>query len=250
MKIKYISTLGISILLMLLSISALAQDQDQDQESVQETPEQALNDSIKITNRYGLRLGADLSKLARTAFEDDYTGFEIMGDYRLTKRLYIAGELGTEEKTTVTDFLNSTASGSYFKAGIDYNTYDNWFGMENSIYTGFRIGASTFKQTINSYTIYHTNQYWQPQLTITDAQEFSGLSALWAELIVGLKAEVVTNLYLGLNVQLKVLVADDDPNNFENVYIPGFNKTYDSSRIGVGYGYNISYLIPLYKKEK
>ena len=244
------STLRISIclLLLLLSISALAQDKEP--EAVAETAEQIAKDSIKITNRYGLRLGADLSKLIRTTLDDEYKGFELMGDYRLTKRLYIAGEIGTEEKTTITEFLNSTANGSYFKAGIDYNTYDNWFGMENAIYTGFRVGASTFKQTINSYTIYNTNQYWEPQLTVDTPEEFSGLSALWTEFIVGLKAELLTNLYLGLNVQLKVLISDDAPNNFENLYIPGYNKTYDSGRFGVGYGYNISYLIPLYKKEK
>ncbi len=246
MKIKHISTLRISLCLLLMSVSVLAQDK----EVVQETLEQTTKDSVKITNRYGLRLGGDISKLARTALEDGYKGFEVMGDYRLTKRLYIAGELGTEEKTTITEFLNSTANGSYFKAGIDYNTYENWFGMENAIYTGVRVGASTFKQTLNSFTVYNTNQYFGEQFSSATPQEFSGLTALWTELIIGIKVEVLPNLYLGLNAQLKVLISDDAPNNFENVYIPGYNKTYDSGRFGVGYGYNISYLIPLYKKEK
>jgi len=242
MKTKLISTLGISILLLLMSLSALAQNQ--------ETTDPVVSDSLKITNRYGIRLGGDLSKLIRTVLDDDYKGFEIMGDYRITKRLYIAGEIGLEERTTNSEFLSSTANGSYFKAGIDYNSFDNWFGMENAIYGGLRVGASTFKQTINSFTIYNTNQYWGEQFTSTTPQEFSGLTALWSELIIGLKAEVLPNLYLGLNAQLKVLISNDQPSNFENIYIPGFNKTYDSGRFGVGYGYNISYLIPLYKKEK
>lgn len=242
MKTKHISTLGISILLMLMSISALAQNED--------TSDPVVSDSLKITNRYGIRLGGDLSKLIRTVLEDDYQGFEIMGDYRLTKRLYISGEIGFEEKTTKSEFLRSTANGSYFKAGLDYNTFDNWFGMENAIYAGLRVGASTFKQTVNDFTVYNTNQYWEEQFTSATEQEFSGLAALWSELIIGLKAEVLPNLYLGLNAQLKVLISDDQPSNFENIYIPGFNKTYDSGRFGVGYGYNVSYLIPLYKKEK
>jgi len=242
MKTKLISTLGTSILLLLMSLSALAQNQD--------TTDPVVSDSLKITNRYGIRLGGDLSKLIRTVLDDDYKGFEVMGDYRLTKRLYIAGEIGLEEKTTNSEFLSSTANGSYFKAGIDYNTFDNWFGMENAIYGGLRVGASTFTQTINSFTVYNTNQYWGEQFTSTTPQEFSGLTALWTELIIGLKAEVLPNLYLGLNAQLKVLISDDQPSNFENIFIPGFNKTYDSGRFGVGYGYNISYLIPLYKKEK
>ncbi len=208
-----------------------------------------VNDSIVYKLKYGLRLGGDINKLVRSFVDDDFKGFEINADYRLTKNLYVAGELGTEEKISETDYLNTTTTGSYFKAGVDYNVYDNWFGMENMIYGGLRVGLASFKQEINSYKIYSTNQYWEP-FTSSDSEEFSGLSAIWAELIVGIKAEVFNNLYLGINAQLKTLLSDDKPDNFENIHIPGFNKTYDSGRIGVGFGYNISYLIPLYKKDK
>lgn len=201
-----------------------------------------------FSKKFGLRLGGDALKLIRTALDDDYKGFEINGDYRLTQDLYLAGEIGTEEKTTSTDFLNSTASGSYFKAGVDYNLYENWFGMENLIYAGGRVGVSSFKQTINSYTIYNTDQTFE-QPTYSEGREISGLSAIWAELIIGIKAETLNNLYIGMNVQFKGLVSENEPDNFENIYIPGFNRTFDSGRFGIGFGYNISYLIPFYKKD-
>ena len=229
---------SISLCIMLMSCFALAQDDDS-----------VSRDSLKFKEKYGLRLGADAGKLARTFLDKDYTGFEINGDYRLTYRLYIAGELGTEERTTSTDFLNSTAKGSYFKAGIDYNMYRNWLGMENMIYAGFRVSASTFSQTINSYTIFNTNQTF-PQPTITEAREIDGLTALWGELIIGVKAETLNNLYVGLNIQFKGLISETEPDNFENVYIPGFGRTFDSGSFGIGFGYNISYLIPIFKKEK
>ena len=206
-------------------------------------------DSIMYKQKYGLRLGVDLSKITRTVIDDDYTGFEINADYRYSKNLYIAGELGTEERTTSTEFLNSTAKGSYFKAGIDYNMYKNWLDMDNMIYSGFRVGLSSFSQTVNSYTIFNTNQDFS-QTTITESTEHSGLSAIWAELIIGIKAEVLNNLYIGINAQLKGRVTETEPNNFENIYIPGFGRTYDSGSFGIGFGYNVSYLIPLYKKGK
>ncbi len=206
-----------------------------------------VQDSTKYKQKYGLRLGGDLSKILRTVIDDDYTGFEINADYRYSKSLFIAGEIGTEEKTTSTEFLNSTAKGSYFKAGIDYNMYKNWLNMENMIYSGFRVGASTFSQTINSYTIFNTNQDFL-QNTITESIEYNGLTAIWAELIFGIKAEVLNNLYVGLNVQLKGRISETEPDNFENIYIPGFGSTYDSGSFGIGFGYNVSYLIPLYKK--
>ncbi len=210
----------------------------------------AVNDSIIIKEKYGLRVGGDLGKLVRSFVDDDYTGFEISGDYRLKKRLYIAGEVGFEKKNTVNDYLNITTNGGYIKAGIDYNMYQNWLDMDNMIYAGFRVCASTFTQELNSYTIYTTNPYWSPQLSSTDVQEFKGLTAIWPEIMLGIKTQLLNNLYLSLNVQFKISASQTEPNNFQNVYIPGFNKTYDSSGIGVGYGYTLSYRIPLYKKDK
>lgn len=209
-----------------------------------------VNDSIKIKEKYGLRVGGDIGKLIRSFADDAYKGFEVSADYRLKKKLYIAGEIGFEEKNNTNDYLNVTTSGSYLKAGVDFNMYQNWLDMDNMIYTGFRIGASTFNQKLNSYTIYTTDQYWSPQFTSSELKEFNGLTAIWAEIILGVKAELFNNLYLGLNVQLKISVSETQPDNFGVVYIPGFNKTYDSSGIGVGYGYSLSYRIPLYKKDK
>ncbi len=243
MKSQLMLKYCISISFVLLIIFS-AQSQN-DSENNQDKPQ----DSIKFKQKYGLRFGADLNKLVRTFIDDNYTGFEINADYRYSKNLYIAGELGTEEKTTSVEFLNSTAKGSYFKAGIDYNMYKNWLDMENMIYSGLRVGVSSFSQTVNSYTIFNTNHDF-PQTTVTESTEIKGLSAVWVELIFGIKAEVLNNLFIGLNIQLKGRITETEPNNFENIYIPGFGRTYDSGRFGIGLGYNVSYLIPLYKKGK
>jgi hypothetical protein len=217
----------------------------------QEKSKETSKDTTVFKQKYGLRLGADFSKLVRTVIDDNYSGFEIMADYRLTQRLYLAGELGNEQRTLDKDNLNATSSGSYFKAGIDYNLYTNWLDMENMIYSGFRVGASTFSQTLNEFNVFDVNnQYFGNPVTITEPRAYNGLSAVWAELIFGVKAEVLNNLYIGLNVQMKFLVTETSPDNFENLYIPGFNRTYDSGIIGAGFGYNISYLIPIFKKNK
>lgn len=207
-------------------------------------------DSLKIERKYGLRIGGDIGKLIRTAIDDEYTGFEIAADYRLKKNIYLAGEIGFDEKDNVTDYLDVTTSGSYFKAGIDYNSYQNWLDMDNMIYFGFRVGASSFNHTLNSFKTYNTSQYWGDQFASNTSEKFEGLTAIWGEIILGLKAELFNNLYMGLNVQLKFLANENQPDNFQNIYIPGFHKTFDSSRIGVGYGYTIAYRIPLYKSHR
>ena len=117
-------------------------------------------DSLKVPVKFGLRLGADLTSLGRTTFSNDFKGFEILGDYRLTERLYAAGELGSAEKTIDEPNINFSSSGQYLKVGGDFNLYRNWEGMDNMIYSGLRLGISKFSQTIHSYTTYTTNQTW------------------------------------------------------------------------------------------
>jgi len=206
-------------------------------------------DSIPIkTNRYGIRVGVDLSKIARSFYEDDYKGLEVVGDYRLTKRYYIAGELGNENKTVNDDQLNFTTKGTYFKAGVDYNLYENWLDMENMVYIGARYGVSSFSQTLNSYTIYNRYPYFGPSQTIESGEKFNGLSAQWIEVLVGVKAKVINNFYVGFSFRMNRLVSNKKPDGFDNLYIPGFNRTYDGS-FGAGFNYTVSYFIPIYKKK-
>ena len=227
--------------MLLFSLIATAQSEETE----------TVKDTLIYKQKYGLRLGADISKIARTFVDDNYKGLELMGDYRLTKRIYLAGEIGNEERTIENEVLNNTTKGSYFKGGIDLNFYRNWLDMENMIYAGFRAGASTFSQTLNSYGVYNiNNQYWNEQVSINESEEFNGLTATWLEIQIGIKAEMFNNFYAGFNVQLKGRITETEPNNFENLYIPGFNRTYDSGRFGTGFNFNLSYLIPIFKKDK
>jgi uncharacterized protein DUF6048 len=222
--------------LVLVSLSTFAQ------EKVKDTVKQGK------TERYGVRVGVDLHRLTKSFYDKDYKGFEIVGDYRLTKKFYVAGELGNEKKTVNDDQVNFTTSGSYFKVGFDYNTYQNWLDMENMIYAGMRYGVSSFSQELNSYKVYNVNPYFG-QTTVYPGQKFDGLNASWIEVIGGIKAELFNNLYLGFSVRINYLVSDKQPENFDNLYIPGFNRTYEG-KFGVGFNYTLSYFIPLYKSKK
>jgi hypothetical protein len=195
--------------------------------------------------RYGLRLGVDLFKLTRMLYEEDYRGIELVGDYRLTRRHYLAAEIGNEEKTVDEDQLNFTTSGTYLKVGFDYNTYENWLNMENIISIGLRYGVSSFSQTLNNFEIYNPNNYFE-EILLLPGEKYDGLTAQWIEVIAGTKVKVINNVFVGFNFSLKYLVSQKVPDNFDNLYIPGFNRTYDG-KFGVGFNYTISYFIPLYK---
>lgn len=234
----------ISLLIVLCSYTAYSQDKPID-----------LNpkDSITYQQSYGLRLGVDLSRILRTSLDDNYKGLELIADYRLTQNLYIAAEIGNEEKTKQEDLYNFTTSGSYIKVGVDKNNYANWYGEQNMIYIGGRLAFSTFENTLNNYQYFDTNRYWSsedfPNGSMTP-ENFSGLSATWLEGVFGTKVEMFKNFYLGASIRLGIILSQKENDRFPNLYIPGFNKVTDGSRFGVGYNYSISYVLPFYKKKK
>jgi hypothetical protein len=203
---------------------------------------------VVYPERYGLRVGVDLHRLSKSFYEKDYKGLEIVGDYRLTRRFYLAGELGNEEKTVDDDRLNFTTKGTYFKAGFDYNSFENWLDMENMIYVGMRYGISSFSHTVNTYKIYDPTNYYGEN-TVISGVKYNGLTANWIEIIGGVKAELFSNLYLGFSLRLNYLVSNKKPDGFDNLYIPGFNRTYEG-KFGAGVNYTLSYFIPIYKKNK
>lgn len=203
-------------------------------------------DSLQVREKYGLRLSVDLSKPLRTVLDEDYQGLEMGGDYRIYENYYLAAELGNEQMQLDEENIRAFNKGSYIKLGANYNAYKNWEGMQNEIYVGLRYGFASFSSELQEYSIYNRDDFFEPDLR-TEIQEFSNLNAGWVEVQLGVKVEVLNNLFLGAHVQLKRRVNESAPSLFENLYIPGFGRTYTDSNIGAGYGYSISYLIPLYK---
>ncbi len=216
-------------------------------------PEEELTQTVKDTTKsgvpqyYGLRLGADIARPIRTLLGNEYSGFEIVSDFRIKKNLYLAAEIGNETRTSILTNLNTTSDGSYIKAGVNFNVYENWAGMNNLIYVGGRVGFSNFSEALNSYTIATINPLFGDD-TRTESIAFNGLTSSWLELQLGLQTELLSNLYLGINVQLKRSISRTEPDSFTNVFIPGFGQTTDNSQFGLGYGYTLSYLIPFVKR--
>ena len=86
---KHISKFTFSICLVLLSLTGNAQVSTETTQGKSEGSTK--KDSIPPKKeRYGLRVGVDLFKLTRSFYEKEYTGLELVGDYRLTRRYYLA----------------------------------------------------------------------------------------------------------------------------------------------------------------
>jgi hypothetical protein len=220
------------------------------QEQKKEIVLAAEKDTLVYKTNYGLRLGIDISRPILAALNSDYTGYEVLGDYRIKKNLYVAAEVGYEEKTSVEDYSNSTSKGNYIRLGVNLNAYNNWLDMNNEIFVGYRYGFSLFDQTLNSYTPNTSDaengNYFLADLN-TNSKKSTNLNAHWSELMVGLKAETLSNLFIGFSVSYKVLMSVTEPEGFKALFAPGFNRIFETST-GFGFNYTLSYLIPFSKK--
>ncbi len=259
MKQKHTLLFTISYCFILMTSSLLGQEK--------KVEKQENNDGIEITNdlseidsipvykkKYGLRVGLDIAKPILSAVKDNYDGFEIVGDYRIKKNLYVAAEIGYAKQMTRRDTYAFTSKGQHISVGVNWNTFKNWLEMDNEIYVGARYGFSLFDQTLDNYKIYQqgTTINGIPQVYFdtkenTIPKTYKDQTAQWFSLLFGLKVETLKNLFLGAYVQFNFLLDKNEIEDFEILNIPGFNKLY-SSRTGIGFGYAISYRIPLYKK--
>ena len=206
-------------------------------------------DTIKPkTDRYGLILGVDIFRLARSFYDSNYKGIGFVGDYRLSKKYYAHAEVGTEDMTVEDPLLTTNTTGAFLKVGFNYNAYTNWLDMENMITIGVHYGFSAFKEELKDYSIYNSHPYFGQTAGIPSGQSYDGLTASWLEVSPGVNVKVFNNVYVGFALQLKVLVTKSQPTGFESLYIPGFNRTYDGN-FGAGFNYTVSYFIPIYKKK-
>ena len=212
------------------------------------------NDSLvnkdKILTINKLNLGLDLLKPIKSSSDGDNLNYEIVGDLQLTENLYLAGEYGIVDRIIEDENINFNSSGSFLRIGFNYNMFENWIGMDNSIYLGLRYATSTFSNKIINYTVRNQDSYFS-NLVDNDFQtiEYSGLSGNWIEIIAGLKVETFKNVYLGFSLRLNKLLSDSEPDNFDTLFIPGFNKVTDDNTFGSGFNYTLTYSIPLRKKK-
>ncbi len=236
MKSKHIWLYSISLLWTLFAFS-----QEEESKAAAEKPPKT----------FALRVGADVIKLARSQFQDDYQGLELVGDLRLNRRVFVAAEIGAEKRTKQAEQINFTTSGTYIKAGIDYNFFNNWKGMNNALFVGFRLARSLHTHTVNNYTLYALNQY----LPVYTEEGFltgerAQLSTGWLEFLFGMKVQLLPNFYAGLSLRMHRLISNKQPQNFGNLYTPGFNRITDDNKFGGSINYTLTYSLPFRFKRK
>jgi hypothetical protein len=212
------------------------------------------NDSLtikdKILNINKIRLGFDVFKPIKSSSDGDNLNYEIVGDLQITENLYLAAEYGLTDRLIKDENINFNSNGSFLRFGFDYNMFKNWVGMDNSIFLGLRYGSSNFSNKIESYNVRNSDAYFSNFVDNNyQTIDHSNLTGNWLEIVAGVKVETFNNVYLGFSLRLNKLLSTQKPENFDNLYIPGFNKVTDDNTFGSGFNYTLTYSIPLRKKK-
>jgi hypothetical protein len=203
----------------------------------------AQEESEKDTLRtYGPRIGIDLARFLYLIADPPQTGAELNVDFEIFRNIYPVFELGYNNLSDNSEAFSYSSSGSYGRAGIDYNVLSlKDRSAHHTITLGFRYGISLFKQEIEDVLV--QNVYWGDYLP--EAYE-NNLTGHWIELVGGMRAEVFTNFFMGWTVRYKILInADGDP-LMKPQMIPGYGSGGEDSVFGLTY--TLAYKIPLFKK--
>ena len=205
----------------------------------------------KLINIDKLSIGVDLYRPIYSSINNDDLSYELITSLRIFENFSITSEIGSLDKYVEDENVNFTSTGDYLKFGFDYNLFNNWTGMDNSIYLGMRFATSSFNNKIDSYTVRNPDSYWSNNvLDNYETINHSNQNANWIELLVGIKVETFKNIYLGISLRLNRLLSNTTPNNFNNLYIPGFNKVTDDNSWGSGFNYTLTYSLPLKFNKK
>mgnify|MGYP003314457235 CR=1 FL=1 len=162
----------------------------------------------KIRSELRLRIGIDVFQPIISGIDKDISGIELVGDFQIKENLYISSEIGTLIRNQQSELINFKTSGSYIKIGGDFNMYINLSGMNNQIYLGLRLANSLYKHNINNYVLFATEQVWDENIIDSGYKtgEIKDLNAQWIEFLVGLKVQVINNIYMGFSLRLNRLI--------------------------------------------
>lgn len=192
----------------------------------------------------GPRVGIDLSRFLLPVMQSaSRTGWELQGDIPLKGNFFPTVELGMQNYDDHRDKYRYTNSGAYGRVGIDMNiTKFESLRDHDLVFIGIRYGYARFKQQGSDIQV--TN-YWG---SIDNALPSSNQGAHWAELVFGMKGEIMNNLFLGWSLRAKFPIKVGQSESIKPYIVPGIGKT--SMDVPYDFSFGIYYRFPIFKTKK
>ena len=197
--------------------------------------EKKISDFTKSMFFNGVTVQADIASFATSVFTNGER-YSMEGGVQidLKHKFYPIVEIGFAgaNKLSTSDISFKT-NGLYGKIGFDFNLLKQKKDSKptnNLFLAGLRLGMTNFKYNISNILI--SDDYWG-ESNIIDYNNVSS-TKIWFEIVVGIRVEVVKNIYMGWSVQNKNLISQDISGAPTPWFIPGYGLN-NSSNWGVSY---------------
>jgi len=193
-----------------------------------------------------IRVGTDLVGIGYTFAGRDQLRFEFNADADVHK-YFVAFDYGYAGTKRGNDTYQYQNNGHYFRLGADLNLLPpDEFG--NVIFIGLRYGRSFFSDQL-SFTSVPIKVPYYGSISNEDVPgtiRNNGIQVGWGEIVMGVKVQLVKQLYIGFTGRYKIGRSDAGSNDLIPFEVPGFG-TY-ASKSTFGFNYLIYYRFKLWDK--
>ena len=188
----------------------------------------------------GISVGVDVFGLLSKALGSDITTTEIGVEANLMNRFFPVVEIGygsmdaTDDETDI----HFKTSAPFFRIGMNYNVFYKKPHLPGYFTVGLRYGFSSFDYDVQSPDLVDPN--WG-HTSVPVVYEGVKSNVSWAELVLGLRANVYKDFYMGFSVRYRSRLSMTKNENSEPYYIPGYGRG-KSNNFGITY--NLIYKLP------
>ncbi len=170
-----------------------------------------------------VRVGVDLSGLARQYFEPEVQSWELMADLEWRRNWFAVVEAGWVGIDVERPRHQYQASGVFFRMGINHNLMQKYDPKEVGIgYALFRYGFGRLQHKAPGISI--ENPYWGDFDTEVDSES---ISAHWLEIGGGLTTKLIGKVYAGWSLRARLMLKRTEDIAMDPYYISGFGRTQD-----------------------
>lgn len=191
----------------------------------------------------GIRVGADVSRLAVSLLSDQQQAIELNGELLIDNQFFLIADFANASTTRFDEpkTYEYETSGNYWRAGLDYNVLHSKTD-DHAVVFGIRYAQSQFSQQLD-YTL---SDFYYGDFNNSIREE--GLSARWAETIFSIKYMILPNLYLASVARIKYRIGVSSSEQIDIGEAPGYGNVSKPNRVEVNY--SLLYRIPFPKKKR
>ena len=188
----------------------------------------------------GVWVSVDVFGFLNQALGSDISTTEASIEVNLMNRFFPVVELGYGSMDTTDDEMDIhfKTSAPFFRIGANYNVFYKKPHLPGYFTVGLRYGFTSFKYDIQAPALVDPN-WGHTQVPF----DYNGMKTKvgWLELVLGLKANVYKNFYMGFTARYRSRLSMTKHENSEPYYIPGYGRGKSSN---FGLTYNLIYQLP------